>query len=481
MRMLLSAAAAFFIAAAILAPGSAISSITLLQISADPFTNGSSMHKTQVEPDTYSNGSTIVGVFQSGRFYDGGSSDIGFATSSDSGAHWTHGFLPGITNVQHPGNPFDRVSDPAVAYDAKHKLWLIGSLPLLGTTGQTPIVSRSPDGLNWSGPVQVGGPSSFGDKDWIACDSWPSSPFYGHCYVEWDDAGNGQVINMVTSTDGGKTWGPVRNTADFASGIGGQPVVQPNGTVVVPMGDAGLGNIIAFSSHTGGNSWTATVLVSGINNRGENGGLRSEALPSAAVDGGGRVYVVWQDCSFRAGCSENDIVMSTSTDGTHWSAISRIPIDATSSTVDHFIPGIDANRASSGVNAHLALTYYFYANGNCGSCNLQVGYIASPNGGSSWHPRVVLTGPFNVNWLPNTTLGLMVGDYQSTSYAGTVAHGVFAVASQNSGSNFNEAMFTRTGGASDFEFGPLYSSAGERPVLRPHSAHPYRRLPLVIQ
>ena len=32
--------------------------------------------------------------------------------------------------------------------------------------------------------------------------------------------------------------------------------------------------------------------------------------------------------------------MSTSSDGKTWSAVTRIPIDATTSTVDHFIPGI---------------------------------------------------------------------------------------------------------------------------------------------
>src|SRR6185312_9376023 len=69
----------------------------LLRLSKDPFTNSSSQHKTQVEPDTFTFGSTIISVFQSGRFFDGGSSDIGWATSTDNGKTWTHGFLPGTT------------------------------------------------------------------------------------------------------------------------------------------------------------------------------------------------------------------------------------------------------------------------------------------------------------------------------------------------------------------------------------------------
>src|SRR5690242_20076228 len=82
-----------------------------VQISTDPFTNTSSQHQTEVEPDTFAFGSTIVAAFQSGRFSDGGSSDIGWATSRDSGATWTKGFLPGIT-VYSGGGTFDRVSDP---------------------------------------------------------------------------------------------------------------------------------------------------------------------------------------------------------------------------------------------------------------------------------------------------------------------------------------------------------------------------------
>src|SRR5205085_10992068 len=53
-----------------------------LQISSDPYTNSDSQHLTEVEPDTYSYGSTVVAVFQTGRFRDGGSSNIGWATST---------------------------------------------------------------------------------------------------------------------------------------------------------------------------------------------------------------------------------------------------------------------------------------------------------------------------------------------------------------------------------------------------------------
>jgi hypothetical protein len=37
-----------------------------------------------------------------------------------------NGFLPGITKVA--GGPYDVASDPSVAYDAAHRVWLISSL-----------------------------------------------------------------------------------------------------------------------------------------------------------------------------------------------------------------------------------------------------------------------------------------------------------------------------------------------------------------
>src|ERR1700680_2333665 len=152
--------------------------ITLHKLSTDTFTNNTSQHATEVEPDTFSFGSTIVATHQTGRFFDGGSSDIGYVTSKDGGITWTNGFLPGITNIQHPGNPYDRDSDPSVAYDPKHNVWMISSLPIVDSGANIPavIVSRSTDGgTTWGNPVSVTPDVFSSDKDWIVCDTWATS------------------------------------------------------------------------------------------------------------------------------------------------------------------------------------------------------------------------------------------------------------------------------------------------------------------
>jgi hypothetical protein len=360
--------------------------------------------------------------------------------------------------------PYDAASDPNVAYDAKHGVWMISSLPISNTV-QTPavFVSRSTDGgFTWQNPVSVDSTSASSDKNWIVCDSWSTSPHYGNCYVQWDYPANGGEILMSTSADGGLTWGPATPTAGAVQGIGGQPLVQPNGNVIVPI-ETGL--MSAFNSSDGGATWSSPVKIANIQVHTDAGGIRSGPLPSAAVDGAGTVWVVWEDCRFRSGCSANDLVYSTSADGVTWSAVARIPIDATSSTVDHFIPGIGIDPSTSGAGAHVALHYYYYSQSNCtvSTCNLFVGYISSANGGSTWNAPSALTGAMLLSWLPNSQNGLMVGDYIATAFTNGVPHGVFAVAQANSGTTFNEATYTAQG-LTVAMAGRQFSSAADRPL-----------------
>lgn len=419
----------------------------LIRVSQDPYTNPSSQHRTQVESDTFSYGATIVATFQVGRFYSGGASNIGWATSTDRGETWTKGFLPGITKYK--GGSFDRVSDPSVAYDVRHKTWIISSLALMespSVSGIAVIANRSSDGgLTWSEPVVIARVPAGGslDKNWTVCDTWPTSPYYGHCYTQWDDHADNNRIRMSTSVDGGRTWGPALTTADNATGLGGQPVVKPSGTVVVPIGNANLTSIQSFRSTNGGASWTSTLQIAKVYKHKVAGGVRAPPLPSAEVDAAGKVYVVWQDCRFRTSCSANDIVMTTSRDGVTWSLLKRIPIDGTASGVDHFIPGIGVARTTSGTTARLGITYYYYPAANCTSstCRLKVGFVSSSNGGANWSRPVTLAGPMSLSWLPATSQGRMFGDYTSTSLSAGKGYTVIPVANPPSNGVFDVAMY----------------------------------------
>lgn len=435
---------------------------TLVQISSDKFTNSDSTHKTEVEPDTFAWGSTIVSAFHVARRPGNigwGSADVGFSTSLDGGITWTNGYLPGLT-VNYKNGPYYGAADPSVAFDAKHGVWLISTLPLVNPVGDV-AVSRSLDGIHWGTPILIDGTHA-DDKNWTVCDNTSSSPFYGHCYTEWDAAaGSGQVL-MSTSTDGGKTWSPGKPSADHAGGLGGQPLVQPNGTVVVPFS---AGGIASFSSADGGQTWGRSVTVGSVISHGQAGGLRNPDLPSAEIDGAGKIFVVWSDCRFRSGCKANDIVVSTSSDGASWSQVSRIPIDPLSSTVDHFLPGIGVDPATSGNTAHLTVVYYFYPVTNCGNaCELSVGFATSQDGGQTWTHGQKLAGPMRLSWLPVSDLGPMVADYISVSYSNGNPFGVFAAARAPSGGVLNEFMATTKEPLLAAADAPRFSSADERPV-----------------
>ena len=448
----------------------------LVKISSDNLTNTDSVHKTEVEPDTFAWGNTIVSAFHVARrpgSIGWGSGDVGFATSTDGGVTWKHGNLPGLT-VNYAGGHYGAAADPSVAYDAKHGQWLISTLPLAGLNSGSGLigdvaVSRSPDGLTWGKPIIID-KTHLDDKNWTVCDNNTASPYYGNCYTEWDQAyGSGDVLLSVSS-DGGLTWGPGLASSDHAGGLGGEPVVQPNGTVIVPFEGGGID---VFSSTNGGQSWGRSQAITSFNSHGVAGGIRNTNLPSVGIDGAGKVFVVWSDCRFRTSCRSNDIVMSSSADGKTWSAVTRIPIDPTSSTVDHFLPGIGIDPATSGSSAHITIVYYFYPTAQCSTstCQLEVGFVTSSDGGATWTAGTKIAGPMKLTWLPNSDLGWMVADYIGVSYVNGNPFGVFAVAQAPSGSTLAESMFTTKAPLPAAGSAPRFSGLGDKPVAGATSDH----------
>ena len=414
-------------------------SATLGPILVDPFTNPDSQHKTVVEPDTYSAGSTIVAVAQMGQFTDEGASGIGFATTTNNAASWTSGVLPAITRYQNPSGPYDRATDASVAFDARHNVWIAASLGLrvIGTTGPkgaAVIASRSTNGdLSWTGPVTIaaaGNNQNF-EKPWIVCDDTATSPFYGSCYAAFDDHGHGNAFKAAYSRDGGLTW--TLSTTPNVAVIGVQPLALPNGKVIVIFDNPGETTLGVITSGNGGVSYSGTITITSITAAADPGNIRSSPLPSAEIDGAGKVFVAWEDCRFRIGCPENDIVYTTSTNGTTWTAVQRIPADpgGVNGTQDTFTPGMGVDKSSSSPNTRGAVTYYYFPNVSCTflTCQLDVGLITSSNGGTTWTTQTQLAGPMKTGWLPLTNTGRMFGDYISTSFGSdALAHPVIVVA-----------------------------------------------------
>ncbi|MGA3315392.1 MAG: sialidase family protein [Candidatus Korobacteraceae bacterium] len=282
---------------------------------------------------------------------------------------------------------------------------------------------------------------------------------------------------MSTSSDGGLTWGAAKATEAGDYGIGVNPVVQPNGTVIVGFGDFN-GGMSAFTSTNGGQSWNAAISISSAPSHYEAGDLRSAGLPSTAIDGAGKVYVSWPDCRYESGCAANDIVYSSSTDGIHWSSVVRVPINPINSGVDHFIHGMGIDIRTSGTSAHMAITYYYYPVSACGSnCRLYAGFTLSNDGGQTWTAGRQLSGPMQLSWLPDTFSGRMVADYVAAVYpAGGRAFPIYAIAFQPTGGLYHQAIYTEGYGfTSDEMTEPRMSSQNDKPIPGAKSDHPARR------
>jgi hypothetical protein len=411
------------------------------QLSRDANRNPVAHHQTQVEPDSFSFGNTVVTTFQSGRITQGGAVLIGFSTSRDGGRTWRSGFLPAVTSDSTPPGP-GRASDPVVGYDAAHAVWLIATLAP-SQSGTRLFISRSADGLRWSTPVTAASapPGELAyDKEWIACDNWPASPFRGSCYLSYTEVQRDRLVTQV-SRDGGLTWASaVPMTPRDPNVVGAFPVVQPNGTLIAVY--LGRGEMLASRSTDNGASFTQARIAeaASIDIR----ELRDPPLPAADVDSSGRVYVTYHDCRTRPNCSANDIVLATSTDGASWST-ARVPIAATTSRMHFVHPAVAVDPPTSGSRARLGITYYVLPTTDCdvSTCRIDVGFVSSSNGGASWSSaRRLNSRSMRLAWLPPTQLGRMLADYISVSFVPGAAVAVFTHASPLAADgSYREAIF----------------------------------------
>lgn len=383
------------------------------RIALDSATTLGSQHRTIVEPSAVGDGQTVVAVFQSARIVDGGAGAIGWVTSSDGGSTWRRGLLPDSGAA--------RVSDPAVARDRAHGLWIASVLAIV--PGETRLLTySSPDGFTWNAPVVAAAaaplarePIAF-DKEWIACDNGPTSPRLGACYLAYTDV-NGGNLGVRTSLDGGTTWSAAATIATPGSSapVGAIPTPTADGTVAVVYLAENIGTIDAATSVDGGVTFGAPVQVAVVALH--TTPLRVPPLPSVALTTQG-INVVWPDCSAHPGCTSNDIVLSTSSDGAVWRTPRVIAAGG-----DYVTPTIGAAGDSAAVLA------YVRQPGVC--CKLGVRLFRSSDGGTTWGPPARLDAqPMDSAWFARSLVGFdtvgFLGDYTAVAFTDNRPIPVFA-------------------------------------------------------
>jgi hypothetical protein len=402
------------------------------RIHRDRQANGDSQHESQVEPDSLTVGSTTVALFQNGRNRTGGAASIAFSTSRDGGKRWHQGILPGLTLTSAPPGPATRASDPTLAYDSVHGVWLANTLALAPDSTRLTI-HRSRDGLVWTGPIDAARAPAFNaayDKNWLACDNGAASPLRGRCYLAYTLVGDQEGEDDVAvqySNDGGVTWSAAATVHIPVTGV--IPVVQPNGTLTLFFWSPRTG-MVAVRSTDGGVTLGSPVIVTGLRFR-EVRPFRAPPVPAADVDGAGRIVAVWHDCRFHTDCQANDIVFTRSTDGIAWSE----PIRVTS--------GRDAVMPTIGVEpgtGRLAIAYYAIR-----PDGVDAELVTSPDGSRWSAPQRLNPRRMALSWMPDTTLGRMLADYIGVTWSRGRPLVIYALASPPRNGKLRQAIYAARG------------------------------------
>ncbi len=243
--------------------------------------------------------------------------------SNDGGATWCCSSnlngsnigtqIPGVEHLV--GGIYDAGGDPTLAFDSRGSVYYAGLGFDRTAPPDTVAVNKgtfdSSGKLTWGAPVfinQSTSPSILNDKEWVAADANPASPFRDNVYVSWTrfifNPINGHYVQspiaVAVSTDGGKTFGgPQLIVGNVLYDQGSHPVVAPDGTVYVFWEGATrlatLDSIYVVKSTDGGKSWSKPVAVSPLVDTLPlpNTLFRVNSYPAAAAAPNGTLYVTW--------------------------------------------------------------------------------------------------------------------------------------------------------------------------------------------
>jgi hypothetical protein len=289
-------------------------------------------------------------------------------------------------------------ADPTVAFGADGAVY--ASFVAFSPADGAVAVSRSVDGgrtwasQSWATSF-VGGAA---DKPALVAGN-------AGLYLFWQ--GSGLFARM--SQDNGATWG----TASLVDSVGrnAAPVVTQNGVTVFYT----RGNNLMAATPFGKSVSDGPVLVSAVTPlQARPTHYRASVYPTAGVDARGTLYVAWADG--RNLGRGNDILISRSADGAHWSSPAVVNNDSGRS--DQLMPALS-------VSADGAVTVAWLDNRNdANNYNYDV-YLARASDGVNFsnNQRVtsVSSNPDN-DW---RTGGTMIGDYFALATGAGVAYPVW--------------------------------------------------------
>lgn len=371
----------------------------------------------------------IVTVFQQSRFGGGAAADNGFATSHDGGQTWVTAPMPHLT-VSADGE-WKRAGDPTVAFGPDGAVYASALVYSNLFCPSGVAVQRSDDGgLTWNDPVVIqinAGEDrecpNFNEKDWLAVDTYPASPFFGRIYVAWlHRVVADRYIVLKWSDDRGETWSELRRVSPLEnSGISPVAIVQPNGDLTIVYSDWFDDLVFAQTSRDGGLTFGPPTLIStyeGVDPPDMWTGALNDRV-SASVDPTTRIiYVAWQDGRFRDD-KQNDVVLTTSSDGgATWSEPRRVNQDPLDDRLDHLTPAIAAH------GGFLHITYVFRDAREGLNQEVSQHYIVSADGGVSFSSPLELGRPTDLTWSARVGIpyDALLGEYMGMAATESFAY-----------------------------------------------------------
>ncbi len=328
--------------------------------------------------------------------------------SRDGGATWRQTHLPYFPGWK------SNIADPVVVAGPNGRFYHSYLAPY--SFGQDVVaVTHSDDGgATWSAPTNatasVTSPNNVVDKDWMAVDNVPGSPYRGSVYVSWtmfslNLGGPGlSSIQFARSTDGGRTWlQAIAITQLSPSEVQGNIVqgsyiaIGPNGEVYLSWFDSRVGGIRVSKSSDGGATFSDPATAFTRPNFGTHAASLSTGLfdippfGTIAVDtsSGPNRGTVYAAAHLESASGSVDVAVTRSTDGgATWS--DPIPVKNVVTNTDRFEPDIAVAD-----NGNVGVIFYDRRNDPDNNSLMDVYLAVSSDGGRTFPVNTRVT---TTNW-----------------------------------------------------------------------------------
>lgn len=354
---------------------------------------------------------------------------VGYSYSTNGGLTWSVSQILDSTVLPN----LTRNSDPVVTVDTAGNFYIaVIAIPFSGGGLVLAVYKSTNAGVTFP-QAFICSQTGSEDKEWIATDLTPSSPFVNNIYISWTSFSLGG-IRLTKSTNGGVNWSsPAVSVSNPNGAVQGSNIcVSRNGQIsVVWLGFESDQNI-DFNRSTDGGATFGTVSTITTGPFPEN--LPNDVItcPWIAVDNStgsrsGWLYVVFADNRN----NDCDVFFTRSTDnGTTWSAPSRVNNDALGNGKIQYWPVIAVNETGN-------ICIMFMDSRNTSDNTIVEAWIArSLDGGNTFTNELVSNEP-----TPTNTPGSNVrfGDYIDIDYVG---QNVIPVWTDERSGGFNMDIFT---------------------------------------